>query len=68
MAKKWDPEAEKVNDTFTDEQISEFKEAFCLFPQEKECIKAESVITLLRALGHNPSQVIENNVIEDNYN
>ena len=53
MSKKDD-----VHDSFTEEQVAEFKEAFNLFPQDtKSCIKSESVFTLLRALGHNPPQV-----------
>lgn len=55
MSKKTEQDAEKIHDTFTEEQLSEIREAFNLFPQEKECIRADSVETLLRALGHNPS-------------
>ena len=55
MSKKTEQDAEKIHDTFTEEQLSEIREAFNLFPQERECIRADSVETLLRALGHNPS-------------
>ena len=55
MSKKVDQETEKIHDTFTEEQLSEIREAFNLFPQVKECIKSDSVETVLRALGHNPS-------------
>ncbi|KAL5265961.1 hypothetical protein ACHWQZ_G006564 [Mnemiopsis leidyi] len=55
MSKKVDHETEKIHDTFSEEQLSEIREAFNLFPQEKECIKSNAVETVLRALGHNPS-------------
>ena len=55
MSKKTDNDTEKIHETFTEEQLSEIKEAFNLFPQDRECIRADSVETLLRALGHNPS-------------
>lgn len=48
--------ADKISDTFTEDQIAEFSEAFKLFPREKDCIKSDSIQTLLRALGHNPSE------------
>lgn len=56
MPQKVESETDKVLDTFTEEQIAEIKEAYNLFPQEKECIKSECVETLLRALGHHPNQ------------
>eukprot|EP00116_Pleurobrachia_bachei_P014144 sb/3474406/ len=58
MAKKSEFSKDDVHDSFTEEQVAEFKEAFNLFPQDnKNCIKSESVFTLLRAIGHNPPQV-----------
>ncbi|XP_063677350.1 calmodulin-A-like [Bolinopsis microptera] len=55
MSKKTDNDTEKIHESFTEEQLSEIREAFNLFPQDRECIRADSVETLLRALGHNPS-------------
>jgi len=47
---------ETENDSFTDEQITEFQEAFNLFPQEKKgCIDIELLETALKALGHHPT-------------
>ncbi|KAM1789794.1 hypothetical protein ACFX12_033919 [Malus domestica] len=42
----------------TDEQIIEFKEAFCLFDKDGDgCITTKEYETVMRYLGHNPTEV-----------
>ena len=56
---KFSPAMDSVHESFTDEQITEFQEAFNLFPQEqKGHIELELLETALKSLGHHPTQVI----------
>ncbi|KAG0464276.1 hypothetical protein HPP92_019916 [Vanilla planifolia] len=44
-------------DLLTNEQISEFREAFCLFDKDGDGrITVEELATVIGSLGHNPSQ------------
>ena len=55
---KFSPAMDSVHESFTDEQITEFQEAFNLFPQEqKGHIELELLETALKSLGHHPTQV-----------
>ncbi|CAL9124399.1 unnamed protein product [Musa acuminata var. zebrina] len=44
-------------DLLTEEQISEFQEAFCLFDKDGDgCITLEELGTVIKSLGQNPSE------------
>ncbi|XP_073109751.1 calmodulin-like isoform X2 [Elaeis guineensis] len=44
-------------DILTEEQISEFQEAFCLFDKDGDgCITLEELATVIRSLGQNPTE------------
>ncbi|XVF20607.1 hypothetical protein REPUB_Repub12eG0015300 [Reevesia pubescens] len=46
-----------VADQLTDDQISEFKEAFSLFDKDGDgCITTKELGTVMRSLGHNPTE------------
>nr|XP_010917630.2 calmodulin [Elaeis guineensis] len=46
-----------VMDILTEEQISEFQEAFCLFDKDGDgCITLEELATVIRSLGQNPTE------------
>ncbi|XP_058105407.1 calmodulin-1-like [Magnolia sinica] len=44
-------------DVLTEEQISEFQEAFCLFDKDGDgCITIEELATVIRSLGQDPTE------------
>ncbi|XP_010279286.1 PREDICTED: calmodulin-like protein 11 [Nelumbo nucifera] len=44
-------------DVLTDEQIAEFREAFCLFDKDGDgCITIEELATVIRSLDQNPTE------------
>ncbi|GAY33419.1 hypothetical protein CUMW_007130 [Citrus unshiu] len=50
-------EAMKMADQLTDDQISEFKEAFSLFDKDGDgCITTKELGTVMRSLGQNPTE------------
>ncbi|KAK7315843.1 hypothetical protein VNO77_34424 [Canavalia gladiata] len=51
------PKKETMADQLTDEQISEFKEAFSLFDKDGDgCITTKELGTVMRSLGQNPTE------------
>ncbi|XWS53898.1 hypothetical protein CRYUN_Cryun10bG0039700 [Craigia yunnanensis] len=46
-----------MGDILSEEQIVEFKEAFCLFDKDGDgCITVEELATVIRSLGQNPTE------------
>ncbi|KAF2608482.1 hypothetical protein F2Q68_00045948 [Brassica cretica] len=51
------PKSKEMADQLTDEQISEFKEAFSLFDKDGDgCITTKELGTVMRSLGQNPTE------------
>nr|POF08019.1 calmodulin-related protein [Quercus suber] len=51
------PKTTKMADQLTDDQISEFKEAFSLFDKDGDgCITTKELGTVMRSLGQNPTE------------
>ena len=51
-------ESDKINRTFTPDQIAEMQEVFNLFPQDShKTIDSSSVEALLKSLGYHPHKV-----------
>ena len=54
-----------MSNQFTDEQLSEFKDAFSLFDKNGDnTIPSNSLGTVMRALGHNPTETEIHDLIQ----
>ncbi|KAL1818845.1 hypothetical protein ACET3Z_013714 [Daucus carota] len=54
-------------DQLTDDQISEFKEAFSLFDKDGDgCITTKELGTVMRSLGQNPTEAELQDMINEN--